>query len=357
MAKAATALERRYMLMINLTAAAARLACVAAVALGAAAHGMQVAAAQDKVVMRINFTPWGMHGQYYAGIDQKIYEKEGIDLKIVPPSAGQQNEVFIGSGREQFGVANVDSFVKARASGLAVRAVMVDQPDSPLAVITLKSSGIEKPADMRGKRLGRFQTTAISQLAPFLSAGGLTADDVEMVTVTRGAEVQLLAAGEVDGIVGFSYGQALTLQERGFAVNVMSMKDYGLNTYGTVIYTSDMLIENNPDLVRRFVKATVEALDWTADNTREAVAAVIKVAPDRELDLETRKLDIIYGLYNSPDNDQVFGLMTEEKWNSTIDFYVESGEIEVRPDASELFTNEFIADLPQAKALARKITQ
>ena len=64
--------------------------------------------------MRINFTPWAMHAQYYGGVAQGIYKAEGIDLEIRPPSAGQQNEVFIATGREQFGVANADGFI-ARA--------------------------------------------------------------------------------------------------------------------------------------------------------------------------------------------------------------------------------------------------
>ena len=86
----------------------------------AAAALMQAGAAhaQDKVIMRINFTPWAMHAQYYGGVAQGIYKAEGIDLEIRPPSAGQQNEVFIGTGREQFGVGNADGFIRARASGV-----------------------------------------------------------------------------------------------------------------------------------------------------------------------------------------------------------------------------------------------
>ena len=51
---------------------------------------------------RINFTPWAMHAQYYGGLAQGIYKAEGIDLEIRPPSAGQQNEVFIGMGPSKF---------------------------------------------------------------------------------------------------------------------------------------------------------------------------------------------------------------------------------------------------------------
>ena len=98
-------------------------------ALALALLGATAEHAQDKVVMRINFTPWGMHAQYFGGVAQGIYKAEGIDLEIRPPSAGQQNEVFIGTGREQFGVANADSFIKARASGVPVVALMADQPE------------------------------------------------------------------------------------------------------------------------------------------------------------------------------------------------------------------------------------
>ena len=120
-------------------------------ALALALLGASAAHAQDKVMMRINFTPWGMHAQYFGGVAQGIYKAEGIDLEIRPPSAGQQNEVFIGTGREQFGVANADSFIKARASGVPVVAVMADEPDTPFSVITLKKDNYTDPKPAQGQ--------------------------------------------------------------------------------------------------------------------------------------------------------------------------------------------------------------
>src|SRR3984893_10671409 len=105
---------------------------MATLMLAGAAH------AEDKVIMRINFTPWAMHAQYYGGIAQGIYKAEGIDLEIRPPSAGQQNEVFIGTGREQFGVANADGFIRARAGGVPVVAVMAAQTHTPFSVTKLQ---------------------------------------------------------------------------------------------------------------------------------------------------------------------------------------------------------------------------
>ncbi|MFA5490838.1 MAG: ABC transporter substrate-binding protein, partial [Candidimonas sp.] len=173
---------------------------------------LRAAQAADDVIMRLNFTPWGMHAAYFSGKAKGIYEAEGINLELRSPAAGQQSEVFIGTGREQFGVTNADSFIKARASGIPIVAVMADQPDNPYSVITLKKSGIDKPEKMKGKKLSWFQALVPGLLDPVLNAGGLTRDDVQLVMVSRGSEVQMLAAGQVDGLFGYSFGQALTLE-------------------------------------------------------------------------------------------------------------------------------------------------
>src|SRR3954454_19564269 len=98
-----------------------------ALALGGAAH------AEDKVIMRINFTPWAMHAQYFGGVAQGIYKAEGIELEIRPPSAGQQNEIFIAPAREHSAPANADDFIRARASGIPVVAIKADEPDPPFS--------------------------------------------------------------------------------------------------------------------------------------------------------------------------------------------------------------------------------
>jgi NitT/TauT family transport system substrate-binding protein len=164
-------------------------------------------------------------------------------------------------------------------------------------------------------------------LDPLLAKGGLTRDDITYVNVARGAEVQMLAAGQVDALFGYHYGQALTLDMRGFPTSVMPLKDYGVQFYGSVIYTSEQLLKSNPDLVKRFVRATLKSLIWTADHKEAAVAEVIKVSPDRDLKLETKKLEIIYGLYNSPDYATRFGMMNDAKWASSIKYLADSGDL------------------------------
>lgn len=315
------------------------------------------ASAQDKVVLRINFTPWGMHAQYFGGVAQGIYKAEGIELEIRPPSAGQQNEVFIGTGREQFGLSNADSFIKARASGLPITAIMADQPDTPFSVITLKKDNYTEPKQLKGKKISWFQTNVKGILDPLLKQGGIARADIEYVNVARGAEVQMLAAGQVDAVFGYHYGQALTLDMRGFPTSVMPLKDYGVQFYGTIIYTSDALLKSNPDLAKRFVRATMKSLIWTRDNMEKAVAEVVKVSPDRDLKLETKKLDIIYGLYNSPEFADRFGKMSDTKWASSIKYLADEGDLPKSPAPGEMYTNAIVDSLDEAKALAKLVVK
>jgi len=326
----------------------------ASAALGLAAT-FNPAIAADKVVMRLNFTPWAMHAQYYAGIAQGFYAQEGIDLEIRPPSGGQQSEVFIGTGREQFGVANADSFIKARASGLPVVAILADEPDNPYSVITLKKDGYTDPKDLKGKKLSWFQSNVKGLLDPMLAYAKLTRDDIDYVNVARGAEVQMLAAGQVDAMFGYSFGQGLTLEERGFPTKIFALKDYGVKFYGTVVYTNEQLLKSNPDLVKRYVRATLKSLAWTRDNMEKAVGEVIKISPDRDLKLETKKLAIIFDLYNTPDYATRFGLMNDDKWNSSINILADAGDLPKKPTAAEMYTNVMVESLDEAKTLADAI--
>ncbi len=308
------------------------------------------ASALEKVVLRINFSPWAMHAQYYAAVAQGYYAKQGIELEIRPVASGQSVEGLVASGYEHFGLDNADAFVQAKAAGMPIVAILADQPDSPTAVITLKSSNITKPSDLKGKKISWFQANVKSKLDPLLKTAGLSRDDIEYVMVSRGAEVQLLAAGKVDALWGYAFGQALTLDDKGFPVNIMAMKDNGLVNYGTVIFTSEALIKSNPDLVKRFVKATVQGYIWTRTHQSEAVAEVIKVAPDRDQKLETRKLGIIFQLYNAPDYAERFGKMTDAKWAATIDSLAE--DLPSKPKPSSMFTNQFVDGVEETKTLA-----
>ena len=238
---------------------------------------------------------------------------------------------------------------------MPVVAIMADQPDNPYSVITLKKSGIDTPAKLKGKKISWFQALERGLLDPVIQSAGLAREDVELVTVGARCGGPAAGGGQVDALFGYSFGQALTLEQRGFPVNVMPVRDYGVQAYGTVIYTGEALLKSNPELVKRFLRATIKGFMYTHDNAKAAVDEVIKHAPDRELELETKKSLIIFLLYQVADYAERFGLMTDDKWQSSIDLFAKSGDLARIPVASEMYTNAVLNALPEAQALAKLV--
>ena len=124
-----------------------------------------------------------------------------------------------------------------------------------------------------------------------------------------------------------------------------------------MIYTNEALLKSNPDLVKRFVRATIKSLIWTHDNIEEAMKEIVAVSPDRELKLESRKLRMIYDLYNTPDYAERFGLMTDAKWQSSIDILASGGDLPKKPTAQSMYTNAIINSIDEAKELAALVKQ
>ena len=209
---------------------------------------------------------------------------------------------------------------------------------------------------MRGKRITFFQAQVRGLLDPLLQAGGLTRNDITLLTINRGAEIQMVAAGQADCGFGFSYGQPLTLEERGFPCNVMALKDFGVKFCGTAIVANEREMRRG-DLTERFIRATMKALIWTSANMDQAMNYVVEVSPDRMHALEVRKLRMIYDLYRSPDFAERFGRFDESKWESSINYLMEGGDLQRRPSARELYTNEFVERIEEARSLATLVRE
>jgi NitT/TauT family transport system substrate-binding protein len=122
-----------------------------------------------------------------------------------------------------------------------------------------------------------------------------------------------------------------------------------------VIYTNEALLKSNPDLVKRFVRATLKSLIWTHENVETAMQEIVKVSPDRDLKLESRKLRLIYDLYKVPDYNERFGHMTDAKWQSSIDILAASGDLPKKPSPKDMYTNSIVDSLDEAKTLAATI--
>jgi len=211
--------------------------------------------------------------------------------------------------------------------------------------MTPKASGIDEPSKRKDKTPSWFQTGVRGRLDPPRAAGGLTQDDIEFVAVARGADDRGRAGGchfRLRLRTGPDAGHAGLCDEH------RRVGRDGVQLHGALPYASDDLPESDPDLVQRFIRATMTPCVWTADSKRAALGEVIKQSPDRDLDLGTGKPEIIRGLQNSPDPAERFGTMNAERFLSSIGILAASGDLPTKSEPADMFANAVVESLPVA---------
>jgi len=183
-------------------------------------------------------------------------------------------------------------------------AVMMVYNNTPASVLALKKSGIAKPADLTGRKLGAPSFDA-GRRAFALFAKANSVGNVTWVSMDPPLRETMLARGDVDAITGFSFTSLLNLEARGVKTQdivVMPFATHGVKLYGNVIIASPKLIQSNPGAVKAFLSAfTKGARDVMAnpDPTIEYVKARDGII---NVELEKRRLRLaIDAVVASPD--------------------------------------------------------
>jgi NitT/TauT family transport system substrate-binding protein len=190
--------------------------------------------------------------------------------------------------------------------------------------MTLPDSGLTKPQDLNGKTTGFAPGSASDQIFPAFAR----------------------KAG-IDFNIASAVAQLPILEEKcQCKLNVMRFSDYGLNLMSNGIVVSDGLIQDNPDLVKRFVAATVEATKKAIENPDHGVDVFMKYTKNAGL---SRKVvadqwqQAIAVLHTKRTEGKALGVMDEHDWQETIDNLVEYSGVPkgaVKPDM--VFTNKFL---------------
>jgi NitT/TauT family transport system substrate-binding protein len=221
------------------------------------------AAAADKITFVTDYGLYGRHAYYFVAIEKGYYARENLEVEIVR-SPGSANTIKqVANGTAQVGFADAFAVVLGRANDeIPAKLVAMIYPKPPHAVYVLKDSGIAKPKDFEGKTLADTAFSSVPKLfATYAKAAGVDATKVKWIAANSDALPGMLATGRVDGIGQFTVGEALLAASAApKAVVGFPYADAGLDYYSNGIVASDALLQSNPALIRRFVKATLEGL-------------------------------------------------------------------------------------------------
>lgn len=331
----------------------ARLASFASVVLVATlavlVAGTAPAAAQavDKVSVRVDWFHWHYHSPFFLGIEKGFYKDAGIELEVTEGKGSGAVTQLVGNKDDEFGFAAGDAVIRGVVKGIPIISVASIMPKGGQSMIALKSSSIKKPEDLKGKKIAYNPGGTQEALLPaFLAHFGLKESDLELVTIAPSAKQQVFMAGKVDAMMSVAWSPSQ--YERIGGARYFLYSDAGVNVVGYSIVTNPDLIRDNPDLVRRFVGATLKSWDYAKSHPEESLDALAKhskrnakpdVRKNNSQDFPTALTFVGPAVQGKP-----FGYMLAADWETTQKVLKDSGVIDKSVPVAKLINNDFVGD-------------
>ncbi len=224
-----------------------------------------------KLVLQLNWYPEAEHGGFYAALVHGFYEKQGLDVEI---KAGGRSVVVapeVTLQRAAFGVANADDVLMARSEDSALVALMAPMQNGPRCIMVREDSGIQSLGELKNIKL---QIDSGRPYIPFLKSKGLL--DSSVTTVPYYGTVAELVAGPGVAQQAYSFSEPLMAEQQGVKVRNFMLSEAGYNPYASCLVTSQKYLEENPELVRKMVVASVQGWEKYLSDPAETNAYILK---------------------------------------------------------------------------------
>ncbi len=317
------------------------------IAIFISACGNQAAPAPaDKVTVQLSWFHGVEYAGFYTAVEKGYYKAENIEvvLNAGGPEINPLDEVQ--NDKVQFGITSGDSIIIAKASQQNFVSVATIFRENPLAITSLTKDNIQKPEDLIGKTVGVYSLDLTNffdmPFLAFLSRTGLERGSMEYALIEDFQGANEIKAGNMDAMSGmFATDQQVMAKDAGDELNFIYYKDYGYDVYINTIFVKEELTQSSPELITRFLRATMKGYEYAIENPEEVAGFAVKYDSTLDLAYQQNVMQAQIPFINT--GDAPIGSMDDDVWNTTQDILLEFGLIKKAIDLSTVHTNEFLA--------------
>jgi NitT/TauT family transport system substrate-binding protein len=299
--------------------------------------------AQDKVTFGTDWKAQAEHGGFYQAIATGIYRKHGLDVTLRPGGPQVNHAQLLAAGRidfnmtpDSFGSMN---FVRENIPMIAVAALF--QKD-PKVLISHAGVGNDNLQALKGKPIYIGTDTRVGVWLFLKNKFGYTDDQIRPYNFNVGP----FLVDKNSSQQGYLSSEPLTIEKQGVQPVVHLIADYGYTSYAAIIQTSQKLIREKPDLVQRFVNASIEG--WYSYVYRDPApgnALIKKDNPEMTDELIAYGRDKLKarGVVDSGDSATLgIGAMSDARWKDFFDVMSQQGLYPANMDWKKAFTLVFV---------------
>jgi NitT/TauT family transport system substrate-binding protein len=273
----------------------------------------------------------------------KGYFKEvGFEVEFAVGRGGVDVAKQVGAGNAPLGGIVADGPIMVRGNGVPVKIVCVFGGKGFMQLVVREDSGIEKPADLKGKTITvmSYQDTTFYALLGLMASAGLTQNDVNVQQVGPTGVWQFVAEGKSQGMAGVP-DWIPPVQAAGVKVKVIPTETF-FPHMAQAIAASDDIIRQKPEMIRKFVRAALRGMKDMMDDPDKSAAEFVSFVP--EWKGKENQVKYAFDMYAKSvyPGQKVLGEMNADRLAKLQDFYLAKGFIQKATPLNELYTNEFV---------------
>ena len=253
--------------------------CLALVIVLSACNGQDTPATQapkDPVTIQLQWITQTQFAGYYVALDKGWYAEEGIDLTIRAGGPDISPIDMVRNGAAQFGTNLLTDLIVANQNTSDLVSIAQIQQSNGLLLIAKKDSGITGPQDFAGRKVGVWLGNWEAQFNALIAKENVDPDSFTLVP--QAFTMDPFINGELDVASAMIYNEYYSVIESGLKaedLTVINYADYGLDFPGDTLFTSRKLLEENPDLCVRMLRATLRGWKYAVEHPEEASVIVL----------------------------------------------------------------------------------
>ncbi|MCL2805170.1 MAG: ABC transporter substrate-binding protein [Treponema sp.] len=291
----------------------------------------------------LDWTPNTNHTGLYVALEKGWFAEEGLRVTITQPP--EDNALMLlAAGKAEFAINFQDwmgQVIAKEHDALPITAIAAIISHNTSGIMSLKESGIQRPADLSGKRFASWDIPVVTAIIRHITEkdGG----DFNTVRMIPNFATDVFSAlqTDVDAVWVYYAFDCIPAELNGIDFNYIDLGTFDslLDYYTPVLVTNTNWAAANPQTVKKFMNAVSRGYNFAIENPQEAAEIILKHAPEMDREIAVRSQEYLQTRYQG--SADRWGEIDPDRWGSFYTWMYDQGLLETDIGTGG-FTNEYL---------------
>ena len=298
-----------------------------------------------KITFVLDWTPNTNHTGLYVAQANGYFEELGLEVEIIQP-AENSAELMVATGAADFGISCQDTMAPSLVGqgALPLKAVAAVLQHNTSGIISLKETGIDRPANMAGHNYATWDLPVEQAMVRSIVEGdGGAYEDVELIPSTVYDLITALHSG-IDSVWIFYAWDGIASEVKGLETNYLDFGqlDPAFDYYTPVIISNDQYLAENEETAKKFLEAAAKGYEFAIEPPEEAAEILLEAAPELDRDIVMASQEWIANQYKA--EVERWGYIDPARWDLFYQWLTDNGLSEEPLASGTGFTNDYLPE-------------